>query len=695
MPLRSRSAQVEVDQPAPLGAALRAWATVSTPDVFAVPHALRETMPIAVAYFGSDRILQYASARARTVFGLREDASGSETFPTLDALLSSLNLSAEALITAVGSGVTPAPLVVRTDTARGSRVIELALGPTADGGVFAMASDITDRESMLNKLDRRARELGAIFDLTPLSVRVFDADGHIVRANGNAVHEDEGVPRRSLADLFVRDAPLDADGRRPIAETQHPVSRALSGETVRAQAYVVQRGPESRRRLVETYAAPIVDAQHRIQGAVLVERDMTEQHRLAAELSEQVRRTSDLNARVSTEAERLDRMVDERSRQLLVLQESRARDRRLAAVGQLAAGVMHDVNNALNPILAAAWLLDHHAENPAMVRDYAARITKAAETGATTAARVGRFLRQEPIHANSRAVVDLSLIANEVLQLSEPLIESRRTDAHRVTIVRDFADGNTIQGIIGELREALLNLVQNAVDAMPNGGTLTIRTVRSESEACVLISDTGCGMSDDVRDRAFEPFFTTKGAGGSGLGLSEVYGIVRRHRGRVDISSEPARGTTIRLGFPFEAHGVEEVRPPLNPSGASLSVLLVEDHADGREFLRQVLTEVGHRVEAVATYADARAKLDVDVSPFDLLLTDIGLPDGSGWELVALTRERHPVMRIGVVTGWEPTVRRTGAVAADFILRKPLRTQEVLARLARPLASPHPKSSHG
>src|SRR5207245_1086725 len=129
--------------------------------------------------------------------------------------------------------------------------------------------------------------------------------------------------------------------------------------------------------------------------------DVTFRVQLTKKLEEEARRTAELYERVSTEAERLERMVQERTQELLTLQEARSRERRLAAVGQLAAGVMHDVNNALNPIMAAAYLLDANAENPAAVRDYAVRIARAAETGAATAARVGRFIRQEPLQSRS------------------------------------------------------------------------------------------------------------------------------------------------------------------------------------------------------------------------------------------------------------------------------------------------------
>jgi len=240
-----------------------------------------------------------------------------------------------------------------------------------------------------------------------------------------------------------------------------------------------------------------------------------------------------------------------------------------------------------------------------------------------------------------------------------------------------------VRGVAGELREALLNLVQNALDAMPDGGRLALRTVVGEDEVVIEVTDSGVGMGDEVRERAFDPFFSTKGAGGSGLGLAEVYGIVRRHRGHAEIESSVGEGTTVRLRFPRERAGVELVPEPARRM-ARLNVLVVEDHADGREFMRTILELQGHSVETVATLAEARELLSLDEAtietpPFHVIVTDIGLPDGSGWELASQVRGRWPSIRLGVVTGWEPEM--PDGAACDFAMRKPVRPAELLARI--------------
>ena len=446
---------------------------------------------------------------------------------------------------------------------------------------------------------------------------------------------------------------------------EHPTARALRGERVRGETLEVRRGPGAAQAVIEVNSNPLFDAHRRVRGAVTVERDVTERTRLQQQ--------------VQTEAERLERMVQERTGELLALQEAASRDRRLAAVGQLAAGVMHDVNNALNPIMAAAYLLEMNAENPVAVRDYAVRIARAAETGAATAARVGRFIRQEPLLGSREQTVDLSVMVDEVVAMTRPLWQERAKGGV-VRLEQTLVPSALVRGIAGELREALLNLVQNGLDAMAGGGTLRIRTTATMQDVSVSVSDTGVGMSEEVRERAFEPFFTTKGVNGTGLGLAEVYGIARRHRGRAEIESAPGEGTTVRLIFPAATVGMPPVLEAVRAPRIARRILLVEDHVDSREFMQALLETDGHHVVAVKNVEEARALVDNSDVAIDVLVTDIGLPDGSGWDLVAFARERRPALRIGVVTGWEP--RNEQDPACDFTLRKPVGATDLLAQIA-------------
>lgn len=498
----------------------------------------------------------------------------------------------------------------------------------------------------------REREAIALLEILPVPVRIFDSSGTLSRRNAIATADDANMRGVTLRDFWERDQPRTIPGETAVAFEDWAGARAFAGDIVRSQRlHVVRR---HLRHTIDASAAPVRDEHDHVVGVVLTERE-------------------------------IDTPASDIEHEAVV--EARARDRRLAAIGQLAAGVMHDVNNALNPIMQAAYLLRHQANNSDAVRDYAERIRLAAETGAATASRVGRFIRQEPLHGNLEGFLELGESMDEVFALSHPAGRGHMPDRGNVQIVREYESHVTIRGNAGEIREALLNLVQNALDAMPAGGTLTARTFVTGQDAHIELVDTGSGMSAEVRDRAFEPFFSTKGAGGTGLGLAEVYGIAKRHRGDARIESVPGNGTRVTLTFPLERSS-PPAREPEDLVSAPLHLLIVEDHDEGREFLRRLLTAEGHVVDAVQSCRDARARLD-NVPDYDIMITDVGLPDGSGWDLVAYARERQPVLRVGVITGWEPSAHSGETRGAEFVLRKPLRAAELLAHIASRDAADH------
>src|SRR5258707_6484835 len=626
--------------------------------------ALLEAVPLAVALFDGSLALAATNARYRELTGLDVSQVGRSIYDAFPNALADLT---EQVDIAAG-GVPVVSVRVPFQHRGGRRLVEATFVPLTDvhgaRGVLFAGSDVTEREDLREDLARSVAQLESIFDVLPDSVRVVDADGNTVRTNAQALQEHAPSTPQTLRELWQLDRPRTPPGTSLFVH-EHPTARALRGERVRGETLEVRRGSGDVTAVVEVNTNPLYDPHRRVRGAVTVERDVTERTRLQQQ--------------VKTEAERLERMVQERTRELLALQDAAARDRRLAAVGQLAAGVMHDVNNALNPIMAAAYLLEMNAENPAAVRDYAARIARAAETGAATAARVGRFIRQEPLLGAREETVDLSLMVEEVVAMTRPLWQERAKGGV-VKLEESLAPRTLVKGIAGELREALLNLVLNALDAMAGGGTLRIRTAATASEVSVEVSDTGTGMSEEVRERAFEPFFTTKGVHGTGLGLAEVYGIARRHRGRAEIESIPGEGTLVRLVFP--AGTSDTTKRPALQHGARppRRILLVEDHVDSREFMQQLLESDGHHVHSVRSLEEARARLDDDTFDLDVLVTDIGLPDGSGWDLVAFARKKRPSLRIGVVTGWEP--RNEQDPACDFTLRKPVGAADLLEEIA-------------
>lgn len=637
-----------------------------------------DALPLAVAEFDADLLLMRANLRYRTLIGALVPAGWRPT--AYDAFPNALADLSDEIDAATIRQESRTRRVAFRNTASSLQMVELTFVPLSSGGLLIVGTEVTEIEGLRQALARSVAQLEAIFDVLPESVRVFDSQGVVTRENSAAHSDHVAQDLASLRELWRADLPRRADGTSLFVH-EHPTARALRGEAVRNETMLVRRGVEGE-QIIEVNSNPLRDAANSVVGAVTVERDVTERTRLTRELAEQVRRANELYAVVSTEAERLERQVKERTEEIERLEETRNRERRLAAVGQLAAGVMHDVNNALNPIVAAAHLLQLHAANPDKVRDYAVRIARAAETGAATASRVGRFLRQDPITLAPDAMVDLATVTDEVIAMTRP-IWAERVGGGTVLLNRTMSAGVMARAVAGEVREALLNLIQNALDAMKGGGTLGVTVRRDRSSAIVEVHDTGHGMSDEVRERAFEPFFSTKGPNGSGLGLAEVYGVIKRHNGRVEIESEVGRGTTVRLVFPVADPStrtpslVEAVDPHKLPPRR---ILVVEDHVDGRELVTQVLQMAGHEVVAVATMAAAEAALAGEAPPFDVVVTDIGLPDGVGTDLATRIRQRFPAMRVGVITGWE--LRPESMADAHFSLRKPLVAEELLAQVA-------------
>lgn len=506
------------------------------------PDAVQEILdavPLALAVFDVDQRL----VRANRLFADLTDAGDAAvTGRALHDAWPNALADLESQIAAVRRSGRPETRLIEYRGPNGTRTAEVTIArlASAEGGWVFVGLDVAEREELRRSLARSVKELETIFATIPESIRVFGPTGELVRYNVHARDAHHEQTPMSVAALWQADRPRAPDGNALFLH-EHPAARALAGESVRGQPLVLRRDDQD--ATVDVNAEPLRDESGRLRGAVTVDRDVTEHVRLAQQLAEQVRERE-------SQAARLEQLVEERSRQLLALQADRERERRLAAVGQLAAGVMHDVNNVLNPILAAAYLIEAYATDEAAVKEYAQRVARAAQMGVARLARLRQFIRQEPSPDAVDELVELSQAVDDTLALAAPLWQGRgASDA--VRIERDLALGVVVRGAAADLRAATLNLVQNALDAMPQGGTLTVLVAVRDASAVVEIRDTGTGMTPDVLERAFEPFFSTKGSRGTGLGLAEVYGIVKRHRGVAEIDSTPGAGTVVRLRFPL------------------------------------------------------------------------------------------------------------------------------------------------
>jgi signal transduction histidine kinase len=228
------------------------------------------------------------------------------------------------------------------------------------------------------------------------------------------------------------------------------------------------------------------------------------------------------------------------------------REQRLAAAGRVAGGLLHDFRNVLGPIANAAFLLEQQADNPERVRELAARLTRLARVQGRVTERLRDFLRQDVARFPDDAVVDLSAVARETSALCRTLAASR-VDAAKVELECQAVDPLLVRGEGGDLRTVALELILNAVDALPQGGTVQVRTARAAGQATLEVQDDGKGLAEGVSETAFDPFISTKDEPDAGLGLSAAWGIAKRHGGDLTIETISTGGTLATLKLPLSA----------------------------------------------------------------------------------------------------------------------------------------------
>ena len=369
---------------------------------------------------------------------------------------------------------------------------------------------------------------------------------------------------------------------------------------------------------------------------------------------------------------------------------------RLRALGQMASGIAHDINNAISPVsLYTESMLEREPNLSERARANLMTIQRAIEDVAGTVARLREFYRPREVQLQL-ARVDVNRIIAQVLELTHARWSDMAQQRGSMIDVQQQLDPACLEimGAEGEIRDALTNLIFNAVDAMPNGGTLAVRSriVRineHESQVHVEVADTGIGMDDATRRRCLEPFFTTKGERGTGLGLAMVYGMIQRHSAEMEIDSTPGVGTTMRLIFPAYSPAFVSTVRIATPQVVTqrLRILLVDDDPLLIKSLNDTLEADGH----VITVANGgQAGIDAFTAAartperFSVVITDLGMPYVDGRKVAAAVKgvsARTPVI---MLTGWGQRMLAEDDVPThvDRLLSKPPRLHELRAALA-------------
>ena len=365
------------------------------------------------------------------------------------------------------------------------------------------------------------------------------------------------------------------------------------------------------------------------------------------------------------------------------LQQQLVQSERIRVLGRMASGIAHDFNNILAAILGQAELMLMNPDNGEGTVEGLKIIQKAALGGADTVRRIQEFTRV----ARHREFTKLKVndIVRDAMQMTEPRWkdESQR-DGINIDVSMELDSHRSIAGSAPDLREALTNIIFNAVEAMPAGGTLSVKTYDEGDNACISLSDTGAGIAPDIRDSIFEPFFTTKDVGYAGLGLSVAYGIIKRHKGNIHVDGMAGKGATFIIKLTTFKEAVQEQEPTVTAvEPGRANVLVIDDQEEIRTLLTNILVH-----HSVISAADGMAGLEAyQNGDFDIVFTDLGMPEMSGWEVAERIKTIDPDAEVILITGWgveldEDELKRKNV---DSVISKPFQVRQILEMVSTAL----------
>ncbi|MGA1875124.1 MAG: response regulator [bacterium] len=526
------------------------------------------------------------------------------------------------------------------------------------------------KHNMEKKLKENEKWLATTLRSIGDGVIATDKEGLITFMNGVAESlmgwSLEEIVRKPLAQVFNI---INRDTRLPV---ENPVTRVIDEGTIGGLAnHTILMARDGREIPIDDSAAPIKDDQGNIIGVVLIFRDVTErekalqvlhgyQKELEQRVAEKTRDLQKINEQLQQEIKERKEMEGEKEK----LQAQILQSQKMEAIGVLAAGVAHDFNNLLTAVIGhtSLALLKVDEADP-LVRELEA-IRRAADQAANLTRQLLIFSRKQSVEF---APIDLNKGIANLLHMLHRLI------GEDITLTFESApDLYSVFADEGNIEQVIMNLAVNARDAMPKGGKLTIKTEKvtlDEEQAeripqgragrfvRLSITDTGCGMDEETREKIFEPFFTTKGVGrGTGLGLAVVYGIVGQHQGWIEVESEPGRGTAFFIYLPaFSGQAGEkssEIPSLKHLQGNGERILIVEDEQVVITLLKKVLQENGYRVSCTRCVHEAIDRFLKERDGFDLVISDVVLPDQNGIELIDQLGQHNSGLKVLLISGY-------------------------------------------
>ncbi|HEY7435550.1 MAG TPA: ATP-binding protein [Methylomirabilota bacterium] len=379
------------------------------------------------------------------------------------------------------------------------------------------------------------------------------------------------------------------------------------------------------------------------------------------------------NSRLLEEAQssasQLQNVVDD----LKSTQGQLVRGETLRAMGQLSSGMAHHLNNLFAVILGRVELLMGKVQETGVRRSLEI-IQRTAQDGAEVVRRVQRFSRVQPV--SDAVAVDLNQLVQEVVELTRPRWQDEaQLRGSRIEVTVEAGVIGAAAGEPAPLREVLMNLLLNAADAITQGGRITLKTWAKDDRVYCSVTDTGGGMPEEVRRRALEPFFTTKGPKATGLGLSVAYGTVQRYGGTLTVESVVGQGTTVEISLPTASAATAVAKPTAAAPkvlALPLRILVIDDELQVRSTLAEMLEEQGHSVTQAPGGREGLSYLESNRELVDVVISDLGMPDMTGWDVAAAIQQRWPGVPVGLITGWgETEITREERGRVNFVINKP------------------------
>jgi PAS domain S-box-containing protein len=503
-------------------------------------------------------------------------------------------------------------------------------------------------EQEANVSEHHYRELfnsgsDAIFLVDSHNLRIMEANDAATRLTGRSVTDLAGRRFFEICPDLCRETGALISEQDVVAAINRPCGEFLvqrpDGSAVTC---------EGRANSVSCFKGPVLQ---------ITVRDVTERKRAEAAQRENSRR---LQAAL-TELRRTQHQVIQQER--------------LKALGEMASGVAHDFNNALAKILGFNELLLCVPDN-LNDRDKVRKFLQMTSAAAQDAVKIVNRLREFYRHRKETDVyesVDINQLVEQAVILTQPKWKNQGL-GNGVTFwfETNLGEIGAVRGNAAELREVLINMIFNAVDAMPQGGKLTVTTRKEDDHVVLMVADTGVGMTEEVRQRCLEPFFSTKGERGTGLGLAIVYGIIQRHGGAIDIQSQPGQGATFIVRLPEHSEQGAEALTKVTASLGPLQILLAEDEPLICDIQAEYLRNDGHIVETAANGAEALERFKA--GSFDLVVADRAMPQMNGDQLTRAIKLMSPDTPVVMVSGFGDMVRDSSdpAFRPDIVMAKPI-----------------------